>query len=275
MERAAQLRRGEVERRTGSERAEPDIPVHIPPPVRELNERIRSDNPLLVTLNEPTAPVCEEYRKLKAALVKATQGESFENMIMITSSVPGEGKTVTSINLAISMAQEFDHTVLLIDADLRRPMVHNYLNIGQSRGLADCLTGQCDFAEVLIPTGIGRLSVVTAGCQVPNPVELFFSNRMKTLLEEIKHRYNDRYVILDTPPLLPFAETRSMAHLVDGVVLVVKEMLATQTNVKDAVEALKGCRLLGTVFNDTVMDQSVKGYYSYHHYGSDQGQRDK
>lgn len=272
MERAAQLRRGEVDRREVTTRPQPDAPVHVPPPVDEALERVRSDNPLLVTLNAPGEPVCEEYRKLKAALVKMTRGEGFENVIMITSAVPGEGKSVTALNLAISMAQEFDHTVLLIDADLRRPMVHSYLNIEKSRGLADCLTGQCGFGEVLIPTGIGRLSVVTAGCPVSNPVELFSSNRMKTLLDEIKHRYPDRYIIFDTPPLLPFAETRSLAHLVDGVVLVVKEMRATQTNVRDAVEALKGCRLLGTVYNDTVMDQSLEGYYSYRYrYGQGAG----
>ena len=263
MARATQLRRGDPEHKIDTRRTKVDTSVHIPPPPKSLSERINADNPLLVTLNAPTEPVCEEYRKLKAALVKMTQGESFENMIMITSSVPGEGKTITSINLAITMAQEFDHTVLLIDTDLRRPMVHNYLNITQSKGLLDCLTGQCNFSDILIPTGIGRLSVVTAGRDVANPVELLTSNRMKALLDEIKHRYSDRYIILDTPPILPFAETRALAHQVDGVVLVVKEMLATQANVKESVEALKGCRLLGTIFNDTMMDKSIEGYYAY------------
>jgi protein-tyrosine kinase len=217
-------------------------------------------------LNDPASPIAEEYRKMKSILVKMTGGEDFKNALMVTSSIPGEGKSMTALNLAISMAQEFDHTVLLIDADLRRPALHTYLNIQNNKGLADCLAGETDLSEVIIATGIGKLSIVTAGREVSNPAELFSSNRMKDLLEEIKHRYHDRYVIFDTPPVLPFAETLSLAHLVDGVVFVVKELLATQTNVKDALEALKGCKVLGIVYNDTSIAQNLERYYSYRSY---------
>ncbi len=197
-----------------------------------------------------------------------TRGEDFKNTLMVTSSIPGEGKSITALNLAISLAQEYDHTVLLIDADLRRPTIHTYLNMQKKKGLADCLTGEADLSEVIIATGIGKLSVVTAGHEVSNPAELFSSSRMKDLLEEIKHRYHDRFIIFDTPPLLPFAETLSLAHLVDGVVFVVKEQLATQTNVKDALEALKGCKVLGIVYNDTSIAQNLERYYSYRSYAT-------
>jgi protein-tyrosine kinase len=89
---------------------------------------------------------------------------------------------------------------------------------------------------------------------------------MKDLLEEIKHRYHDRFIIFDTPPLLPFAETLSLAHLVDGVVFVIKEQLATQTNVKDALDALEGSKVLGIVYNDTNIAQNLERYYSYRGY---------
>jgi protein-tyrosine kinase len=267
MERATQLRQGAV--------AQIEVPVrsvqltgiiHTAPSGAEVENRVSSDNPLLVALNDPNSPIAEEYRKMKSILVKMTRGEDFKNALMVTSSIPGEGKSITALNLAISLAQEYDHTVLLIDADLRRPAIHTYLNIQKKKGLADCLAGEADLSEVIIATGIGKLSIVTAGREVSNPAELFSSNRMKDLLEEIKHRYHDRFIIFDTPPLLPFAETLSLAHLVDGVVFVVKEQLATQTNVKDALDALKGSTVLGIVYNDTNIAQNLERYYSYRGY---------
>ena len=159
MERAAQLRQGTV--------AQPEVParpvqqssiVHTAPSAAEVKNRVSSDNPLLVTLNDPNSPIAEEYRKMKSILVKMTRGEDFKNTLMVTSSIPGEGKSITALNLAISLAQEYDHTVLLIDADLRRPTVHTYLNMQKKKGLADCLTGEADLSEVIIATGIGKLS---------------------------------------------------------------------------------------------------------------------
>lgn len=267
MEKAAQLRQGGGQS-TVSRPIQQSPIVHSPPSGAGVIDKVSSDNPLLVTLNDSTSQIAEEFRKLKSILVKMTTGDDFKNTLMVTSSIPGEGKSITSLNLAISLAQEYDHTVLLVDADLRRPSVHKYLNIKREKGLADYLMGEVDLSETIISTGIGKLSVVTAGREVSNPAELFTSNRMKELLEEIKHRYHDRYIIFDTPPLLPFAETLSLANLVDGVVFVVKEQLATQTNVKDALDALKECALLGIVYNDATIAQNLERYYSYRDYTS-------
>jgi protein-tyrosine kinase len=268
MEKAAELRKGYIGHPDTPALAQRGAAVHVAPSGDEVRNKVSSDNPLLVTLNDPNSPVAEEYRKLKSILVKMTDGDALENILMVTSSIANEGKSITALNLAVSMAQEYDHTVLLIDADMRKPAIHKYLNMERKKGLAECLTGQADIGEVIVPTGIGKLSVITAGGAVTNPAELFSSNKMKTLLEEIKFRYRDRYIIFDTPPLLPFAETRSLAHLVDGVLFVVKEQSASQTNVKDAIEALKGCKLLGVVYNDTVIAQNVERYYSYRHYAA-------
>lgn len=269
LEKAAHLRSGSnpgVERNIpASTAAEVKLPSSFP----QVSERIRVDNPYLISAVDPNSPISEEYRKLKSILVKLTRQDDFQNTIMVTSAVAGEGKSVTSLNMAISLAQEFDHTVLLIDADLRKPAIHNYLGIDAARGLIDCLVSDIDPGEVLIKTGIGKLVVLPAGRSVSNPVELFTSQKMSELLHELKHRYPDRYVIIDTPPLLPFAETRHLSHLVDGVVFVVKEGLASMESVKDALEALKGANLLGLVYNEAAIDRADDRYnYHYRYYAS-------
>jgi protein-tyrosine kinase len=270
MEKAAQLREGvalpsEEHQQKHVFRAIPSQPPPIPP----VTHKIKSDNPYLVNLNDPHSPTAEEYRKLKSVLVKMTKGEDFfKNTIMVTSAVPHEGKTLTALNLAISLAQEYDHTVLLVDADLRRPSVQRYLNITSKLGLSDILLDGTDIGDTIVATGIGKLSLIPAGRTVENPVELFTSQKMKELIEEMKYRYPDRYLIFDTPPILPFAETRSLAHLMDGVLFVVKERLASHENIKEAVEALKGCELLGMVYNDALLDRHDERYSYYRDYST-------
>jgi receptor protein-tyrosine kinase/non-specific protein-tyrosine kinase len=217
-------------------------------------------------MNDPYSPIVEEFRKLKSALVKLTTGDVFKNTVLVTSSVPNEGKSITALNLAISLAQEYDHTVLLIDTDFRRPSIHRYLGIEPRKGFSDCLLGEAQIGEVIFPTGIGRLSVITAGREVPNPVELFASQKTEALIAEMKNRYQDRFIIFDSPPVLPFAEARTLAHLVDGVLFVVKEQLASQKNVKESIEALKGCGLLGMIYNDALIDRHDEKYSSYREY---------
>lgn len=267
MERAVQLRQG------GTASPEPQYvleqeqrPLHTPPPALAGTEIIVPSSPFLIDLKDPYLPLGEEFRKLKAALVKLTTGDEFKNTVLVTSSVQHEGKSITALNLAISLAQEYDHTVLLIDADFRRPAMHSYLGIEMKQGFSDCLLGEAEISDVIIPTGIGRLSVITAGREVPNPVEMFASQKTEAVIAEMKNRYHDRFIIFDSPPVLPFAESRTLAHLVDGVLFVVKEQLASQKNVKEAIDALKGCRMLGIVYNDTIIDSSDEQYSSYHRY---------
>src|SRR6185369_8951140 len=111
--------------------------------------------------------------------VKIAQKDEFLNMLMVTSTVSQEGKSLTALNLALSLAQEFDHTVLLVDADVRKPSLHNYLGISNSLGLMDCLVDGVDVRDALIRTGIGKLSFLPAGRSVPNLTEVFTSQRMR------------------------------------------------------------------------------------------------
>ncbi|BCS54985.1 XrtA-associated tyrosine autokinase [Geobacter sp. SVR] len=244
LEKAAKLRNG-VTLVAVPEKA--DQRTHLPPPA---TESLQVDNMLMVSVTDALAPAAEEYRKLKSIIVKLTKGEEFRNMLMVTSSIASEGKSITSLNLAMSLAQEFDHTVLLVDADIRRSSIHNYLGIENRVGLAECVLDGLDPKKALVRTGIGRLSVLPAGRQVSNPAEVFSSRRFREFLLEMKNRYRDRYVIIDTPPVLPFAETRSLSAIVDGVVLVVKEGRVTLDNINETIECLKGSNLLGVVYNE-------------------------
>jgi receptor protein-tyrosine kinase/non-specific protein-tyrosine kinase len=266
MEKAAQLRQGNVSAPEARQETPGYQVAHKPPSPDTVMEKVTSGSPYLVNMNDPHSPNAEEFRKMKSALVKLTRGDTFKNTIMVTSALPHEGKSITALNLAVSLAQEFDHTVLLVDADLRRPSINRYLNIDHEPGFSDCLLGEADISEAIIGTGIGRLSVITSGRIIANPVELFTSQRIHTLIDEMKHRYPDRYIIFDTPPVLPFAETRTLAHLVDGVLFVVKERLASQENIREAIDALKGCELLGMVYNDAILDYHDERYSYFRSY---------
>lgn len=249
LEKAAKLR-GES---TSEVIVKPDIPkVHLPPPMTK--PAISVTNHLLVTVNDPFTQAAEEYRKLKSVIVKLTKEGSFMNMLMVTSSIGGEGKSLTSINLAMSLAQQFDHTVLLVDADIRKPTIHSYLGIENTVGLTDCLLDGVAVKEALIQTGIGKLSFLPAGRNVPNPAEVFSSQRTVDFFLEMKNRYHDRYIIIDTPPVLPFAETRSLSAIVDGIVLVAKEGLVTLHDIEETMGHIKGTPMLGIVYNEAVTE---------------------
>ena len=202
----------------------------------------------LIAASGPDEPMSEELRKIKGRLVSLARQKGM-NMFMVTSSDVGEGKTLVSANLAISLAQEYDNTVLYIDADLRAPCAHSLFGVEASPGLSDCLMDGVPLHKALVPTGVGRLSFLPAGRQLPNPGELFASSLMRDLLLEIKRRYADRYIIIDTAPALPFAETRQLGRTVDGVLLVARENIATLSGFGKTLEALEGSNLVGVIYN--------------------------
>ena len=220
-------------------------------------------NKHLITITQPHSPISEEYRRLKSIILRETKND-FLNTIMITSAIDIEGKSVTAINLAATLAQEIDHTILLIDADLRKPKIHEYLGIEYEYGLSDYLTSDIDISEVMIRTGIGKLVLIPAGKMVDNPLELLSSEKMKGLIKEVKQRYKDRYVIIDTPPILSCSGPMAIGANVDGIVFVVKEGRAQKKMLVDALSLIKGLNLLGIVFNDvqvTNMDGHNSRYY--------------
>jgi protein-tyrosine kinase len=235
------------------------------PDAFRVEEPVQLENPYMISAREPGSPISEEYKKLKSFILKITQSDKFLNTIMVSSSVKGEGKTITALNLAITLADEYDHTVLLVDADLRQPSIHKYLGIDNQIGLSDCLMNGASVGDAMIKTGIGKLVVLPSGSEVPNPVEVLSSNRMKELVKELKERYPDRYVIFDTPPLLAFAESYAIASSVDGILLVVRDGYTSLNNLKETLNIIKGTNILGIVYNDVEIDRfDGYHYYNYH-----------
>ncbi|ALC16876.1 capsular exopolysaccharide family [Desulfuromonas soudanensis] len=255
----ASLRREYQERPPVPLEAGPRAPGHVALKVAPLPV----NSPFLMSAGNCQAGIAEEYKKLKSLVVKLTRAEAFRNTLAVTSTLPGEGKTVTAINLALTLAQEYDHTVLLVDADLRKPMVHKYLGIEPEVGLAHCLRDGVPIEQALVKTGLGKLVVLPAGDAISDPVERFASQRMKEIITEIKSRYGDRYIIFDLPPVLPFAEAQILGAEVDGVIFVIRQRQVKATEVQEALESLKPVNMLGVVFN-CVTTPSKLGRYRYY-----------
>lgn len=216
----------------------------------------------IVCVTDPYSPSAEQYRKLRARVIRDT-ARDFRNIIMVSSAIGGEGKTITAVNLAVALAHHIDHTVLLVDADLRIPSVHRYLGLNPEYGLSDYLKGAVELPDILIRTGIGKLVFLPAGRPAENPAELLSSERMRLLIRELKERYKDRYVIFDSSPLLVTADTLSLSRHMDGVIFVVQ---ADRTQQKDATKALSlvsGTHILGVVLNN-VPEHLSKGMNSYY-----------
>jgi len=265
MEKAIGLKKSST---TNSDKTDEKRPVHVEPGAAK-GMTMHPNNPRIILNGNPDSPIAEEYRKLKSVILRMTR-EEFRNTVMVTSAVSGEGKSLTSANLAIMMAREYGQTVLLVDSDLRMPSLHGYLGMAPHVGLADCLEDRIDAGRAIVKTGIQNLSFMSAGKKVENPGELLSSQRMRDFLLELKHRYRDRYIIIDTSPILLFAETQAMSMLVDGVLVVVKEGGVSLQGVSQMLEVLKGSTLLGIVYNDASTANLAGKYYDhYKHYYHD------
>lgn len=219
----------------------------------------------LVCIHEPHSAAAEQYRKLRTRIITETAGD-FKNTIMVTSAEVGEGKTMTAINLAVALAREIDYTVLLVDADLRNPTVTRYLGIDAEKGLADYLLGTAELPELLIKTGIGKLVVLPAGKTPANPAELLSSERMKTLVDEMKERYRDRYIIFDSSPVLMTADPLALGRYVDGILFVVQADHTLPKSATQALSLLKDFNIFGVVFNNVPPHLSYSLSPSYYRY---------
>ena len=174
------------------------------------------------------------------------------NLVMVTSALPGEGKTFTALNLAMSVAMEFDSTVLLVDGDVAHPSLPALLGVPNSPGLLDLLTrDDLDVADVLIRTNVEKLTVMPAGSRQRRATELLASEQMANLLREIASRYSDRIIIFDSPPLLMTTEAKVLASHMGQVIVVVEAETTTQHAVKDALRQLGTDNNVSLVYNKT------------------------
>jgi exopolysaccharide/PEP-CTERM locus tyrosine autokinase len=226
-------------------------------PARQVSINLEQLHRLgMVTPEGERTPVSEEFRIIKRPLIKAAFNRGLDgskrhaNLIMVTSSLPGEGKTFCAINLAMSIAMEMDHTVLLVDADVARPSVPRYLGIDAEVGLMDVLTNdKLDLSDVMLRTNVDTLRLLPAGQAHRNATELLASLAMSNLLDEIARRYPDRIVIFDSPPLLLTSEARALAGQMGQIVMVVEAETTTQHAVKDALRQLGSDDNVSLIYN--------------------------
>lgn len=224
----------------------------------------------LLTQTGFQSPRAESFRQLRTNLQFANVSGQAKT-VLLTSSLPGEGKSTTAANLAIALAQS-GQVVCLIDADLRRPMINEYLGLDRSAGLTTALVGQADVDELLQPWGEDSLYVLTSGQIPPNPSELLGSEQMKSLLERLELAFD--IVIIDAPPLLPVTDAAVLSQSVGGVVLVVGTQKLKQRDLEKSLTALElvGAELLGVVLN-RVPSKGPDSYaygYGYHAAGSNE-----
>lgn len=224
---------------------------------------LKITNLLLATARDDKTNVVEEFNKLRSTVIALTKGEQFLNTLLVTSTASEEGKSMTALNLAISLAKEQDHTVLLVDTDLRRPSIHKYLEIEPTLGLVHCLRDGLSIDKALVKTGVGKLVVLPAGEAVTDPLDMLSSNRMKSIVQELKVRYPERYVIFDTPPAHPFADASVLAAIVDACLFIVREGKANKDDLLKTIDEFKEHNLLGVVYNDAHMFMKKQDYSYY------------
>lgn len=215
----------------------------------------------------------EEYRVIKRPLLNNAFGKTatnipHANLIMVTSALPGEGKSFSAINLAISMASEMDRTVLLVEADVAKPAVCQYLGIPEpEKGLVDYLVEpSLNMADLMLKTNVPKLNIFPAGRRHAQSTELLSSAGMQNLMEELSQRYSDRVVIFDSPPLLLTSEAVVLAGLMGQIVLVIEASKTPQSVVKDAVALLDPHQTIGVLLNKS--ERGIGTGYGLYGYGS-------
>lgn len=222
-----------------------------------------------VTPNHQRSLIAEEFRIVKRPLLqnafrKDTNSVAHNHVVMVTSAKPDEGKTFTSINLAMSVASERDLYVLLIDADIRRAGVGEQLGVKDRKGLMDVLVEpDLNVSDVLVRTNIPNLSILPAGIPRENATELFASKSMTDLVDDIAARYQDRFIIFDTPPVLASSEPSVLALHVGQVVMVVHANLTSRKAIAQSLPLLSGCPNINCIINNLSLAGTDRfGYYS-------------
>lgn len=222
----------------------------------------------LLTPDMPQSRIANEFRVAKRPLINNCAGKTAvpvdnARRIMITSALPGEGKSYVSLNLAMSIAMERDSTVLLVEGDPTRPSLATLMGLPPSKGLIDLLVNpSMDVSDVLVRTNLGRLSFISAGTRHHHSTELLASKAMENLVNEVASRYEDRVLIFDSPPILAAPEPRVLARYMGQIVFVIEAERTSQSMVLEALEALEACPVVMTLLNKTTSQEA--GYYYYY-----------
>ncbi len=207
-------------------------------------------DPLVVTYHRPASVEAEIFKILRTNILFPKNGAPPPRTILVTSAIPGDGKSFVAANLAVSMAQGVQEHVMLMDCDMRRSTIHKRFGLRDDvLGLSDYLSGQHPLEGLLKKTAVDKLTILPSGPPPPNPSELLSSPAMRALLAEVRDRYPDRHIILDSPPPQLTAETTALAQYVDGIILVVKYASTPKALLAELVEKLGQEKIIGVVMN--------------------------
>jgi non-specific protein-tyrosine kinase len=231
-------------------------PAYIQSQQHELDNLILSRNRCTCFLED--ALELDSYKLLRTQITQCAQAKGW-NTFMITSARPGEGKTLTSINLAMTFAKAYNQTVLLVDCDMRQQMVYQYMGIDSRMGIIDHLVDGRPLKDMIIWPGIDRMTLISGGRTVNESSELLGAPKMKSLVYEMKTRYRDRYILIDAPPILNGADALTLSSLVDGIVVVVQSGATSINEIQEAAELMPKDKIIGFVLNNHRLEK--KGYY--------------
>jgi capsular exopolysaccharide synthesis family protein len=246
----------------------PPAPAAAPAPAADTNavhEHFPSGFALdqhLVAALAPHSLAAEQYRSLRTRIKRAESGRSIR-AIAITSPAKGDGKSLTAANLALTMAQEFQERVLLLDADMRRPSVHQLFGISDTPGLSDVLMGAAELNQVMVSLPEYHMTLLPAGVPPSHPAELLGSAAMRRILDTLRTRF-DR-ILIDLPPVAPLADVHILSPMVDGVLMIVRAGITPKPAIEQALSGLDGSKVLGLVLNETGGDSGTR--YGYEGYG--------
>jgi len=231
---------------------------------RQIASQLGSDHGFsdsLVMLSSPDSADAETFKILRGQIL-FPKDRKVPRSMLVTSTFPAEGKTYVMANLAATLALSIDEYVLAIDADLRRPRLHRMFGYAKVQGLHEYLVGSRKIEELILKSGIEKLSLLPAGKPPRNPTELLSSNMMIKFLDELKEQDHDRFIIIDSPPSSVTAETKFLAQHVDGIIYVVMANKTPRKDIEKAIDNLGREKILGIVFNG--YEQVRKNYYRYY-----------
>ncbi len=223
----------------------------------------------LVTVNDPKSTASEAYKGIRTSILFSS-AESVPQAILFSSSSPREGKTITSVNLAVAMAQSGSR-VIILDCDLRRPKMHKLLDVSRDIGMTNILVGGLELKEAIVSTKVPNLSVIPSGPVPPNPSEILGSNRMAEVIKNLRKDY-DR-IIIDSPPISAVTDAAVLTNTVDGLILVIRANDKSRDVIISSMEKLKtvNANVLGAVLNDVDTSRNSYYYYQYYYYYGDEG----
>ena len=209
----------------------------------------------------------EIFKLLRTRILHPKDGKPAPKTILVAAIAPREGKSFIAANLGITLAQGVDQHCLLIDCDLRRPMLAGLFGINAQRGLVDYLKEEAELSEVLAQTSLNKLTVLPSGKPPVNPAELIGSSRMSNLIERLSTRYEDNILIFDSPPVTAASETTVLAKQVDGVLLVIRQGVSSRPQIQKFLDTVGRDKILGVVFNaqtSNVLERSLLKGYGYY-----------